>query len=238
MGGGAARESPRCSVFPGRIPERLCESFRVPNLPNRRKTGRNPRSGRFEQRKDFGRTASGVEEGDSMKYLVTSAEASKILKKLLEEKNLVLSNERQSSVFNASLGEDMESVRPAYNYGETQSNLESYDRKIRILKHAVNCFNSSHLVGDSGMTIDQVLVYIPQLTEMRNRLYPMQNRLPKQRSSIGGIGSSTVIDYSYTNYSVEKAKEDYRRISDELRKIQTALDLVNTTVKMEFELPD
>lgn len=173
-----------------------------------------------------------------MKYLVTSAEASKILKKLLEEKNLVLSNERQSSVFNASLGEDIESVRPAYNYGETQSILESYDRKIRILKHAVNCFNSSHLVGDSGMTIDQVLVYIPQLTEMRNRLYPMQNRLPKQRSSIGGIGSSTVIDYSYTNYSVEKAKEDYRRISDELRKIQTALDLVNTTVKMEFELPD
>ena len=93
------------------------------------------------------------------------------------------------------------------------------------------------MVGDSGMTIDQVLVYIPQLTEMRNRLYPMQNRLPKQRSSIGGIGSSTVIDYSYTNYSVERAKEDYRRISDELRKIQTALDLVNTTVKMEFELP-
>lgn len=173
-----------------------------------------------------------------MKYIVTSAEASKMLKKILEEKNIMLANERQSCVFNASLGEDVDSVRPVYNYEETQKALEFCDRKIRILKHAINCFNASQIVGDTGMTIDQVLVYIPQLTEMRTRLYDMQNRLPKQRTSVGGIGSNTVIDYRYTNYSVEKAKEDYTRVSDELRKVQTALDVVNTTVRMEIELPD
>ena len=173
-----------------------------------------------------------------MKYTVTSAEASKLLKKLLEEKSIMLANERQSSVFNASLGEDVDSVRPVYDYEDTQKALEFFDRKIRILKHAVNCFNASQTVGDTGMTIDQVLVYIPQLTEMRTRLYDMQNRLPKQRTSVGGIGSNTVIDYRYANYSVERAKEDYMRVSDELRKIQTALDVVNTTVKMEIELPD
>lgn len=173
-----------------------------------------------------------------MNYTVTSAEASKMLKKLQEEKSIALSDERQSCVFHASLGEDIESVRPEYNYEETQKFLENCDKKIRILKHAINCFNASQTVGDTGMTIDQVLVYIPQLTEMRNRLYDMQSRLPKQRTSVGGIGSNTVIDYRYTNYSVEKAKEDYRRISDELRAVQTALDVVNTTVKMEFELPD
>lgn len=173
-----------------------------------------------------------------MKYTVTSAEASKILKKLMDEKTILLANERQSSVFNASLGEEIESVRPAYDYEETQRALEAFDRKIRILKHAINCFNSSQTVGDTGMTIDQVLVYIPQLTQMRSRLFDMQNRLPKQRTSVGGIGSNTVIDYRYTNYSVEKAKEDYTRVSDELSKIQTALDLVNTTVTFEFELPD
>ena len=173
-----------------------------------------------------------------MKYTVTSAEASKMLKKVLEEKSIVLANERQSSVFNASLGEDVDSVRPVYDYEETQKALEFFDRKIRILKHAINCFNASQIVGDTGMTIDQVLVYIPQLTEMRSRLYDMQNRLPKQRTSVGGIGSNTVIDYRYANYSVEKAKEDYMRVSDELRTIQTALDVVNTTVRMEFELPD
>lgn len=173
-----------------------------------------------------------------MKYTVTSAEASKMLKKVLEEKSIVLANERQSSVFNASLGEDVDSVRPVYDYEETQKALEFFDRKIRILKHAINCFNASQIVGDTGLTIDQVLVYIPQLTEMRARLYDMQNRLPKQRTSVGGVGSNTVIDYRYTNYSVEKAKEDYTRVSDELRRVQTALDVVNTTVRMEIELPD
>lgn len=160
-----------------------------------------------------------------------------MLRKLFQEKNIILSNENQSCVFNASLGEDVESVRPEYDYDKTQSALELCNKKIRILKHAINCFNSSQLVGDTGLTIDQVLVYIPQLTEMRSRLYDMQNRLPKQRSSVDGIGSNTVIDYSYTNYSVEKAKEDYLRVSDEIRKIQTALDVVNTTVTFEIELP-
>ena len=173
-----------------------------------------------------------------MKYKVTSAEASKMLKKILEEKNILLANERQSSVFNASLGEEIESVRPAYDYEKTQKALEAFDEKIRVLKHAINCFNASQTVGDTGLTIDQVLVYIPQLTEMRSRLYDMQNRLPKQRTSVGGIGSNTVIDYRYANYSVEKAKADYTRVSDELRKVQTALDVVNTTATMELELPD
>lgn len=173
-----------------------------------------------------------------MKYNVTSAEASKLLKKIMDEKNIALNNERQSSTFNASLAEDIESVRPGYNYDETKKYLESCDEKIRILKHAINCFNTTTLVGDTGMTIDQVLVYIPQLTEMKNRLFDMQSRLPKQRVSVGGIGNNTVIDYLYTNYSVEQAQEDYTKVSDELRSIQTALDVVNTTVKMEFELPE
>lgn len=37
---------------------------------------------------------------------------------------------------------------------------------------------------------------------------------------------------------MKKAKADYTRVSDELWKVQTALDVVNTTVMMEFELPD
>ena len=73
---------------------------------------------------------------------------------------------------------------------------------------------------------------------MKNRLFEMQSRLPKQRVSVSGIGNNTVIDYLYTNYSVEQAQKDYTKVSDELRNVQTALDVVNTTVKMEFELPE
>lgn len=173
-----------------------------------------------------------------MKYTVTSSEASKLLRKINEEKNIALDNEHQSCIFNASIQEDIESVRPEYSYEETQQFIENCDRKIRILKHAINCFNTTQTVGDTGMTIDQVLVYIPQLTERKNRLFDMLSRLPKQRSSVLGMGNNTVIDYLYTNYSVDQAKEDYAKVSDELRTIQTALDLVNTTIKMEFELPE
>ena len=168
----------------------------------------------------------------------TSSEAAKLLRTLNDEEQALLSKEHLSSTFVAAIEEDVESVRPAYSYSETQQKLAEIREKVRRVKHAINCFNASQIVGDTGMTIDQVLVYIPQLTEMRTRLYDMQNRLPKQRTSVGGIGSNTVIDYRYANYSVERAKEDYTRISDELRKIQTALDVVNTTVKMEFDLPD
>ena len=173
-----------------------------------------------------------------MKYTVTSSEASKMLIKIMEEKNMALANEQQCCTFNASIQEDIESVRPKYSYEETQKYLEDCDTKIRILKHAINCFNTTQTVGDTGLTIDQVLVYIPQLTERKNRLFDMQSRLPKQRSSVLGMGNNSIIDYLYTNYSVEQAKEDYTKVSDELRSLQNALDLVNATIKMEFEIPD
>lgn len=173
-----------------------------------------------------------------MKYTLTSAEASKLLKKIADEKSVRWANEKQSYMFCAALGEDIESVRPAYDYDETGRYFDACNEKIRIIKHAINCFNTKQPVGDTGMTIDEVLVYIPQLTEKKNRLYDMQMKLPKQRSSVAGIGNNTVIDYRYANYDVEKAKADYIAVSDELRKLQTELDVVNTTVTMEFELPD
>lgn len=173
-----------------------------------------------------------------MTYQLTSAETSKLLRKLMEERDLCLAEERQSCVFNASLGEDVESVRPEYDYKKTQALLNKLNAKIRTVKHAINCFNASQVVGETGLTIDQVLIRIPQLTEMRNRLYAMQNRLPKRRSSVAGIGSNTVIDYEYANYKIADAKADYLAVSDELRALQTALDLVNTTVQLEFELED
>jgi len=173
-----------------------------------------------------------------MKYSMTSAEAAKLLKKLIEQKTMLFNEERRSCVFLASLGEDIESVRPAYHYEETRAALDACNEKIRLLKHAINRFNVSQTVGSGGMTIDQALIRLPQLAEMRGRLDAMQGRLPKQRSSVGGVGNNTVIDYKYANYSVEKAKADFLRVSDEIRALQTALDMVNTTVAFEFELPD
>ncbi len=173
-----------------------------------------------------------------MKYSVTSAEAAKMLKKITGEKNSLIREEQRTCVFNAALGEDIEDVRPVYDYEETQRKIAKYNEKIRLLKHAMNQFNVSQTVGDTGMTIDQVLVYLPQLTYVCQRLEKLQERLPKRRSDVGGVGRNLIIDYEYANYPVEKAREDYARVSDELARVQTALDLVNSTVKMDIELPD
>lgn len=169
-----------------------------------------------------------------MKY--TSSEANKLLKKLNDEKRMLLDGEGRSSAFNCALGEDVESVRPEYNYGEVCNKLSELNAKIRKVKHLINIFNSSTVIEGFDMTIDEMLIYIPQLTEEKNRLFGLSSRLPKERRSVGGYGANTVIDYTYANYDVSKAEADYSTISDLLSRAQTALDVANNSKTIEIEL--
>lgn len=79
-----------------------------------------------------------------MRY--TSSEANKLLRRLTEERDALLVKELKSSTFLAAMGEDVDSVRPDYDYAQTQKELEELDRKIRMVKHAINGFNVSHEV--------------------------------------------------------------------------------------------
>ena len=56
-----------------------------------------------------------------MKY--TSAEAGKLLKKLNDDRASILLREENGKEFLAAVGEDIESVRPDYNFKETQISL-------------------------------------------------------------------------------------------------------------------
>lgn len=166
---------------------------------------------------------------------MTSAEAAKLLRKLNEELDNVLLMEQQSREFSAALGEDVESVRPAYDYAQVQGQIEALEARIRQVKHAVSSFNLAQEVpGFEGMTIDQMLVYIPQLNRRKAKLALMQQRLPKQRERVSYGGGSQIIDYSYANYDLEAVRADYEKVSEELSRAQTALDLVNTTAQLEI----
>ncbi len=167
-----------------------------------------------------------------MKY--TSAEAAKLLRQLNEDYNAVLAMEAQSREFLASVGEDVESVRPSYDYAQVQTQLEELERKIRIVKHAINIFNATTVVADFDMTIDQMLVYIPQLTQKKNKLSAMKSKLPKAREPISY--GKNIIDYRYANYDIAAVETDYIKAAEELSKAQTALDLVNSTKTMEIDL--
>ncbi len=163
----------------------------------------------------------------------TSAEAAKLLRKLSEEKAALESQEAQSCTFRAAVNEDIGTARPEYDYAETQAKLAALDEKIRTVKHAVNTFNLTHEVPGFNMTIDMMLVYIPQLTKKRQKLSVMANRLAKIREVVRVAG---VIEYTYANYDIEQAKKDYDAVTDELSRAQTALDVLNNSVKFEINI--
>lgn len=167
-----------------------------------------------------------------MKY--TSAEAAKLLRQLNEERDNLLYAESQARTFVAATTEELDSVRPAYDYAAVGEALETVEKKIRRVKHAINVFNTTHKVPGFDMTIDEVLVYIPQLTQKKSKLSQMASVLPKTRERT--LGQSAVIDYRYANYDVEQAAADLKTVSALLANVQTALDVLNNTETMEIDL--
>ncbi|MBQ7008412.1 MAG: hypothetical protein IJN05_04250 [Ruminococcus sp.] len=167
---------------------------------------------------------------------ITSAQAAKLLRQFNDELRNLEIRERNSKSFLASLGEDPDSVRPDYDYKEMQNLQIELEMKIRKLKHALNVFNATTVIPEFDMTIDEMLIYLPQLTNRCNKLSEMQNVLPKAREEGGYSRNSNIIDYRYANYDIEQVSKDYSEIFDKLSKAQTALDLINNTVEFEIEI--
>lgn len=164
----------------------------------------------------------------------TSAEAGKMMRKLLEEKSSIEMREYNGKEFLAAVGEDLESVRPDYDFAKTQSALAEVERKIRKLKHALNVFNSTTIIPEFEMTIDEMLVYIPQLTARKNKLSSMKDKLPKVREQ--SRTNSSILDYRYLNYDVNEVAAEYEKAADTLASAQNALDAVNMTLTLDIEL--
>ena len=164
----------------------------------------------------------------------TSAEANKLLRKLNDERLTLLEKETQNQVFTAATVENLEDARPAYSYTETQEKLAALDGQIRRIKHALNRFNLIEELPGLSMTIDQALIYIPQLSERKRRLGDMRLIPGKQRNNINRTGN--LIEYTYANFDPAQADADYTAVADELARVQNALDLVNSTVTFEIEL--
>ena len=85
-----------------------------------------------------------------------------------------------------------------------------------------------------GITIDEMLVYIPQLTKRKSKLLEMKSRLPKERIEEQYGRQSNIIDYTYTNYDLTAVEADYEKTADELSRAQLALDTVNQRDSFEF----
>ena len=167
---------------------------------------------------------------------MTSAQAAKLLRQFNDELRTLNVREENSRSFLAALGEDPESVRPAYDYAEMQKQQEELELKIRKLKHTINVFNATTVIPEYGFTIDEMLVYLPQLSRRCSKLSIMKDALPKVRENAGFSRGNTVIDYRYANYDIDKVSADYIVAYEELSKTQTALDLINNTAEMDVDI--
>lgn len=167
-----------------------------------------------------------------MKY--TSAEAAKLLRSLNDEVNTLKYEESRSGSFIAAVSENIEDVRPEYDFESCQKKIYELNAKIRRIKHAINVFNTTHTVDGFDMTVDELLVYLPQLSGQQSKLRNMMTQLPKQRVTSGG--SSNIIDYRYTNYDPKAAAGEFAKISDIITKAQLALDILNSTETMEIDI--
>ncbi|MGN0574687.1 MAG: hypothetical protein ACI4J2_01555, partial [Ruminococcus sp.] len=67
--------------------------------------------------------------------LVTSAQAAKLLRKLNDELQILQLRETKTSSFVAAIQEDIESVRPEYNFREMRDAQAEVEKKIRKVKH-------------------------------------------------------------------------------------------------------
>ncbi|HRR77213.1 MAG TPA: hypothetical protein P5191_10445, partial [Ruminococcus sp.] len=77
---------------------------------------------------------------------MTSAQAAKELRKMLDQHDALMKKEQKASVFRAAIQEDIENVRPLYDYAAFQSELAEIESQIRKLKHAINQFNLTQVV--------------------------------------------------------------------------------------------
>ena len=94
-----------------------------------------------------------------------------MLKKLEEDKDYILRIEEQNKVAVSTVEKETHNVvfadKTEYSFAETEERLMKVISDITELRHAVNVVNSSVKIGtDCGdMTVDQILVMLPQLTE-------------------------------------------------------------------------
>lgn len=167
---------------------------------------------------------------------MTSAQAAKELRLLKDQFEALQAMENKSREFIVAIQEDVEKARPDYDFSSKQDELNAIEDRIRALKHSINQFNISQTVPGFDMTIDQMLVYIPQLTGRKKKLDHMRKRLPRERAEAGFGRSSNVIEYKYANYDIAQAESAYKRTAEELTRAQNALDAINNTVEFDVNI--
>ena len=163
----------------------------------------------------------------------TSAACNKQLRLLQDEKDRLLALESQRSTYTRTADEPSEP--PLYSYEQTRHDIERIDTKMRIIRHALHVFNATYVLPKAGITLDEALILLAQLTNTKNLLMGMRSRAPKER--LGALlRSGEEIEYRFANYDIAKAIADYDAVSQQIADLQLEIDLTNQTQTFEVSV--
>ena len=162
------------------------------------------------------------------------AYASKLIKQKSEEIRELLFEEQQTATTTACVGEDVDELRKAYDFKATQEKIDKLNDEIVRIKHAINRFNTEHMLPGLGYSIDMALVKMKMLSDKKARMAKMKAVRSVVRNGVT-YGNSQP-EYTHRNYEAEDAAAEYEKTADELTKLQLALDEANLKSIIELDV--
>lgn len=160
----------------------------------------------------------------------TISEMEKELEKYKERNRVLASIEEYNSTYDMCNGEDVDIVRPKYDYEKTQKELKENIEVIMCIKYAIDNALSTFTVPEYNMTLDELKMYIEYLDKRISRLYSLKMRSFFNRSMYDGI-----IEYEYRNFDIEEVEKDYDDATLELRRAKDTLYKYLATEEFETD---
>ena len=170
------------------------------------------------------------------------ATATKYIRVLEDEKENLLQKESKRSTYMAAFEEEPEV--PVYDYVATRRRIAEIDELVRKVRHALHAHNVTSVLSEFGMTVDEALIELAQLSAERRTLDGMRNRQQKERYDSYDLNygrrcgeqQRDVVEYVYANYDVDQAERDYQEIYRRIVDLQSAIDYSNQTTSFEVEV--
>lgn len=166
---------------------------------------------------------------------ITSDGANKLLRELQLKKNDLYKEIRDLSVYVAAVSEDEKNLKPEFDFEETVRKIEKIENQIIALRYAKNQFNNETVLP-CGMTIGEVLVKLPLLSEAATLYESMATRQPKARRNYKYGEVPREIEYEYVNYDIKVAKEKYEATRKKILELQQMLNFANATITFEVDV--
>ena len=159
--------------------------------------------------------------------LKCNTEIMKDLKKIEEEKYLLLEKEESQSII--KYVSEVDKIIPEYNYEETRGKIDELDKKEIYLRGLLQKSNATVIVPEFNMTIGDCLIYLAQLAGKARVLRRLASKEPKTRT----LQYQKQVEYSEALYDISKAKADYEATQELIVKLQMAIDRINLTNLIE-----